>query len=110
VRFSSILVAAFLAHAIGVPSPAFAIAGKDKVVARGRQAEAMPGWPKGTLAVINHRFRADGWHPWFSECPNDTYYYEMDIRTPEDVQALIKTFAAIKSETLKLRLQSAEVV
>ncbi len=98
----------FLSSAVAVPSESLAISGKDRVVARGQTAKALPGWPQGVLELINDPVRVNGWHPWFSECPNDRYYYEMDVRRPQDVNRLIKLLAAIKCRTLELNLNPAD--
>jgi hypothetical protein len=103
-----IATAVFLSSAAIMTSLALARSGKDKVVARGQMAKALPGWPQGVLELINDPVRVNGWHPWFSESPNDGYYFEMDVRRPQDVNHLIKLFAAIKSKTLELNLDPAD--
>ena len=103
-----IVAAVVLWSAVVVPSQALAISGRDRVVARGQMAKALPGWPQGVLALINHPTRVNGWHPWFSECPNDRYYYELDVRRPEDMNRLLEALAAVKAETVQLRLDPAD--
>ena len=85
--------AVFLSSVVATRSESHAESGKDRVVARGQLAKALPGWPQGVLELINHPVRVNGWHPWFSECANDGCYYEMDVRGPEDVNHLIKILA-----------------
>jgi hypothetical protein len=102
------VLAVVLFAAVVVCFQALAVSGEDKVVARGQMAKALPGWPQGVLKVINDPLRVNGWHPWFSECPNDGYYYSMDVRQPQDVNHLITLLAAIKAGKLELNLDPAE--
>ncbi|MHC4405125.1 MAG: hypothetical protein ACYTG0_36220 [Planctomycetota bacterium] len=101
-------VVVLLSIALLVPPHAAAISGKSKVVSKGQKAKAMAGWPKGVLALVNDPLRTNGWHPWFSECPNDRYYYAMEVRRPEDVNHLVGILAAIKAEAVQLRLDPAK--
>lgn len=103
----STLVALAFAVLLAMPTAAWAVAGNDKVVSRGQKAKALPGWPKGVMKVINHPLRTDGWHPWFSECPNDHYDYVMDVRRMEDVNALLKVLAGVKAKTVVLHLDAS---
>ena len=40
----------------------------------GRDQARQYGWPKGALELPNRPLRAQGWHPFFSECLNDIYH------------------------------------
>ena len=102
------VVVLFLSGGLLLPSRALGIAGKDRVAAKGQEARAIPGWPEGVLELINDPVRANGWHSWFSECPNDKYYYEMDVRRPEEVNRLIGILASIRAEAVQVRLDPAE--
>ena len=64
----------------------------------------LEGWPEGVMKVINHPFRTKGWHHFFSECPNDAYYFGLDLETPADLHRLLKVFSTIKADKLILAL------
>jgi hypothetical protein len=106
-KFNACVLAVVLLAAVVVCFQALALSGEDKVVARGQTAKALPGWPQGVLEFINDPLRVNGWHPWFSECPNDGYYYSMEVRQPQDVNHLIKLLAAIKANKVELNLDPA---
>jgi hypothetical protein len=68
---------------------------------------AEPGWPEGVLAILNDvtctekseedlRFHFEG--------PHDDSWYGLAIRNMDDVNRLVRYFAAIKAESLKLYL------
>ena len=101
-------LAVFLVSILPLLSHAIASSWTNPVVARGQKAEGIPSWPKGVLRLINDPLRTGGWNPGFSECPNDGYYFGMDVRQPEDVNHLIKVLAAIEAKTLRLNLDPAE--
>jgi hypothetical protein len=93
---------------LGMPALAWAIGGKDQVARKGQPTREVEGWPKGVLGLINHPLRASGWHPWFSGCPNDSHYYEFDVRDPDDVNDLIRRLGAIQAKTLRVHLDPAQ--
>lgn len=78
--------------------------GLGTVAVRGQKATGLPGWPAGTLALINDPLRTGGWHHFFSECPNDSQYYGLDVRDPDDVNHLIQLLAAIDTTELELSI------
>lgn len=107
VRAKSTLFAAAFAALLAAPRPAAAISGTHKVAFRGKPVTALPGWPEGVMKLINHRLRTDGWHPWFSELPNDMNYYGMDVRGMDDVNALLKLLAGVKAKRVVLNFDPA---
>src|SRR4051794_59118 len=98
----------FLAVLVCGVSPVFAIAGTDRVADKGQKAEALPGWPQGVLEIINDPVRTTGWHPWFSELPNDMRYYILQAEKPEDIQRLVRALAAIKAPSVEIILGPAK--
>jgi len=86
---------------LALPVIAWAIAGTDHVATPGQMIalEAVENyeWPEGTLELVNDPLRGDGWHPWFSECPNDVLYFEMNVQRNEDVRHLIDRMRKVKS-------------
>src|SRR5262249_10222965 len=62
-------------------------------------------WPEGVLELVNHPLRTDGWHPWFTELPNDVDSFDIEIRYPRDVDHLVQKLAAIKAPSLQLELR-----
>jgi hypothetical protein len=102
---SNLVYAALFSYAMTLHAPlAFAMSSTDRVAWPGKPATAVAGWPEGTLALVNDPLRTDGWHPWFSECPNDVNFYEYRIRDTGDVNRLLQLLAAIKATNATLRL------
>src|SRR5262245_6731167 len=98
----------FLASLLFIPANSLAISGTTHFVGKKQQAAMIPGWPEGALKLINDPLRADGWHPWFSECPNDRYYFGLEVHTPADINHLVEILAAIKAEKVELHLMPGE--
>jgi hypothetical protein len=65
-------------------------------------------WPEGVLELVNHPLRTDGWHPWFTEWPNDVDSFDIEIRYPRDVDHLVQKLAAIKAPSVRLELRLTE--
>ena len=65
-------------------------------------------WPAGVLELVNHPLRTDGWHPSFSELPNDMEMYDIEIRFPRDVDDVVQKLAAIKAPLLRLELRQTK--
>jgi hypothetical protein len=107
IKLATLVALCLLAGVLG-SSYAFAIGGTEKVVAKGDEAKAVPGWPEGVLKLTNDPLRVDGWHPWFSECPNDSYFYGMDVGNPGDINHLIEVLGSIDAKTLHLNLDPGE--
>lgn len=95
-----------LTLALTLPPRAWSAAGTDHVARPGErispEVAAQYEWPEGALDLVNDPLRANGWHPWFSECPNDVLYFEMDVRNGKDVQHLIDQMKKVK--TLKRQI------
>jgi hypothetical protein len=53
------------------------------------------GWPKGTLELVNTPLRQDAWHPFFSECPNDRYYFGFKPRTIREMNEIMELLARV---------------
>lgn len=90
-----------LVLALTIPRQAWPAAGTDQVARPGERISpevvANYQWPEGTLDLANDSLRANGWHPWFSEWPNDVLYFEMNVRDGRDVQHLIDQMKKVKS-------------
>lgn len=95
-----------LAFAMTNATRAWSAAGTDHVARPGERISpevvAHYEWPEGSVELVNDPLRANGWHPWFSELPNDTIYFEMNVRDARDVQHLIDQMKKVK--TLKRRI------
>ena len=101
----NIRLAALSLVGIGLfPYTALAIGGTDQIAAAGKAAAVVEGWPEGVQEVINDAVRTNGWHSWFSECPNDTRTFELHIRNGEDAARLVRKLAAVKSDRRVIRL------
>ena len=61
-----------------------------------KEAAAQYEWPAGVLELINDEARTTGWHPWFSECPNDGNEYLFEVKSTADVNRLVRKLAAVK--------------
>jgi hypothetical protein len=101
------LLTAFLLTLAGVPGRAFAISDNDMIASKGTPVKADPAWPAGVVEIINDPTRGSGWHPWFSECPNDLTYFEMDIRETTEINRIARKLAKIKDEKTQIRLDPA---
>lgn len=66
--------------------------------------EAVDGWPEGVLNLVNHPLRTHGWQGFFSECPNDSQYFGIEIMSPADMHRAIRAFATIESKDLVIQL------
>ena len=95
-----------------VPRPVLGMAGVDKCASPGTPVDARTaqhhGWPAGVRELLNSPLRGDGWHPWFSECPNDLTYYEFDVETPEDVEAVLGLLDGVDSAGVRVVLAPGE--
>lgn len=56
---------------------AVAASGTDVVGTRGEYAHLLTSWPQGTGGIVNDGCRTTGWHPWFTEWPNDVHHYAL---------------------------------
>ncbi len=74
-----------------------AMAGTDQLVGEYEPIEKKQGWPAGMFEVLLDPARKVGWHPWFSECPNDVEFYAFAVRTTADAQRLIDLLAKVKT-------------
>lgn len=95
---------AFVIAALALVPEAGAIASVSQVAYAGRPVESRPGWPEGTVALINDPVRTTGWNPWFSELPNDVNYYGFEPQNMDDVNRLIQKLSDIKGTKVHLRL------
>lgn len=88
---------------------AFAAGGVDDIARPGKPVIVdLAGYPEGTPTLLNHVLRADGWRPWFTEWPNDVVFFSFDAKSPEDVQAIVDAFAAIKANGKQIRLSAMQ--
>lgn len=87
---------------------AHAMSSTDQVAWKGKPVSETPGWPEGTLALINDPLRTYGWNPWFSECANDVNWYEFKIRDTEEVNHLIKKLVAIKATKVTIQFEAGK--
>ncbi len=76
----------------------------DQVAWRDKPVKAQADWPEGVLDLVNDPLRTEGWHPWFSEWPNDVNHYTFQVRGTNDVNHLITKLAAIKSAKAQVLL------
>lgn len=91
-----------------VPRFIFAMASTDFIEGPIKpDTAALYGFPDNTLALINDWHRVYGWHPWFSELPNATYYFAFSAPTLYEVNELLGYFGEIKSEHLLIELNPA---
>lgn len=56
------------------------------------------GWAKGTLELVNHPTRRQGWSPFFSECPNDVEHFGYRLRNMDDVNGLLDTLGRVDAK------------
>lgn len=83
---------------------ALAWSSTDHIAWPGKPVAAERDWPEGVLALVNDPLRTEGWHPWFSECPNDVNFYAFHVNDTNDVNRLIAKLAAIKSTNAQVFL------
>src|SRR6266542_23575 len=62
------------------------------------------GFPTNALSLLNDPRRVAGWHPWFSELPNNAYWFAYRAKSIDDVNQLIAIFAKLKSDEVVLEL------
>lgn len=105
-RFMKITV--FLLTVVMAAHFSWGASGTTKVVSKGQLAQREAGWPEGALKLINDPLRRDGWHSWFSECPNDSTYYTFDVRDFKDVDQLVELLASLQAKTLRINLDPTE--
>jgi len=105
-KFQMIMLLLLLVSLAVFAGPACATGGTDVVVTKGERADVPPSWPKGAGEVVNDASRTSGWHPWFSEWPNDVNQYAFEIKSTDDLNRLIAKLAAIKTELRQIRLCS----
>ena len=89
---------------VGLASLLLGASGKTQVASRGQPMDMIPGWPYGVHRLINDPVRSEGWNPWFTECPNDTHYFGLDVRGAKDINRLIKKLAAVEADHVELYL------
>lgn len=53
-------------------------------------------WPEGSLLLMNDARRAVGYHPWFSELPNHSYFFGYRADTMDDVNRLVELLGRVK--------------
>lgn len=86
-----------LAAVSAAPSPASGASGTSQVASKGVPYFAKKlAWPEGTLALVNHPLRGNGWNDWFTQLPNDVCVFELKVRNEKDVQELIDLLAKVK--------------
>lgn len=61
-------------------------------------------WPEGVLDLVNHPLRTHGWNHFFSSSPNDVDEFDFNLRYVRDMEHVVRTFTAIKSDSLRLEL------
>jgi hypothetical protein len=83
---------------------ASAMSSTDQVAWRDKPVKAQADWPEGVLDLVNDPLRTEGWHPWFSEWPNDVNHYTFQISGTNDVNHLITKLAAIKNAKAQVLL------
>jgi len=66
--------------------------------------EMLPGWPEGVHRLINDLVRTQGWNPWFTQHPNDVFYFGLDVRGAKDINRLLKKLAAVEMDHVELQL------
>jgi hypothetical protein len=105
-RTSSLLAAAmvFTATITCGLVPVLAASGNDRIAEPGKKAEALATWPEGVLAIVNDPVRTTGWHPWFSELPNDLRYYILQAKKPEDIERLVRLLSLVKGTGMQIVL------
>ncbi len=81
-----------------------AAGGTSIVASKGRPAATSAAWPEGVSDIVNDPRRTKGWNSWFSEWPNDVNQYAFDIKSTEDLNALIAKLAAVKTQLKQIRL------
>jgi hypothetical protein len=62
------------------------------------------GWPDGTLNLVNHPLRVEGWHSYFSELPNDVEQFAYRMENAADANQLIEVLGRIRSREVTLAL------
>ncbi len=82
----------------------FAASGTDKIAAAGQPVTAIHDWPPGVVDLLNDPARTDGWHHWFSECPNDVNHYVFVVKDMKDVDRLVQLLGRIKAAELHVNL------
>ncbi len=63
-----------------------------------REIAAQYAWPAGTLDLVNDPARVEGWHPIFSECPNDSQTFGYRLDSTREANRLLKVLAQVKGE------------
>jgi hypothetical protein len=101
------ILVTLLAGLLVSPLHVFAISSTDQVAWAGKPVAAEAHWGEGVLELVNDPLRGDGWHPWFSEWPNDVNYYEMKASKLEEINHLITQLAAIKASKVQILLNPA---
>jgi hypothetical protein len=81
-----------------------AMSSTDQVAWRDKPVKAQADWPEGVLDLVNDPLRTEGWHPWFSEWPNDVNHYTFQISGTNDVNHLVTKLAAIKNAKAQVLL------
>jgi hypothetical protein len=88
-----------------IATSARAASGTDRIAWPGRPVTYIPAsWPVGVEAIVNDPVRVDGWLPWFTELPNDIQYFEMDIRTTDQLNQILAKLSTIDCGRRELRL------
>jgi hypothetical protein len=82
----------------------FAAGGTTVVASKGAAATISATWPEGVGDLVNDAARTSGWRPWFTEWPNDVQHYAYDVKSTDEINALIVKLAATKSDVRQLRL------
>lgn len=63
-----------------------------------RETAAQYAWPAGALDMVNDPARAEGWHPMFSELPNDSQTFGYRLADTQEANRLLKVLAQVKGE------------
>ena len=95
------------AGAMALELTAFAISSTDQIAWPNKPVVAEKHWPSGVLEIMNDPTRQNGWHPWFSEWPNDVNYYELNANNVGDLKRLIEKLAAINASKVQVLLNPA---
>jgi len=81
-----------------------AISGTDKIASPGQRVTPLDDWPLGVVELLNDPARTDGWHHWFSECPNDVNHYVCLLKDMKDVERIVQLLARIKAPEVHVNL------
>lgn len=95
---------------LALATPLFAMAGTEHIASKGAPVSAEHakacGWPDGVMEIVNDPCRGDGWNPWFTELPNDNEYYELHMRTMDEINNLLAKLGRIRGARVLISPES----